>query len=178
MRAIAGSLLLGVAAAALAPQQKILQAANEPKDQADKAYDAAPAMASNALWSKSLQHVENLIKSSTSDAQSLWDDLSHSASDVFQSMKSSPKPHSRRQDSEWDHLMSGRDLQSVWVENFDGEQEREIDGRLEAYSMRTKKVDPKVLGVDSVKQYSGYLDDDEEDKHLFYCSFLSQSTIG
>ena len=26
-------------------------------------------------------------------------------------------------------------------------------------------------GVDKVKQYSGYLDDDEEDKHLFYCEY-------
>jgi cathepsin A (carboxypeptidase C) len=29
-----------------------------------------------------------------------------------------------------------------------------------------------VLGVDKVKQYSGYLDDEEEDKHLFYCEYL------
>jgi cathepsin A (carboxypeptidase C) len=35
--------------------------------------------------------------------------------------------------------------------------------------MRVKKVDPAALGVDKVKQYSGYLDDEEEDKHLFYC---------
>jgi hypothetical protein len=33
-----------------------------------------------------------------------------------------------------------------------------------------KAVDPSKLGVDpGVKQYSGYLDDNENDKHLFYC---------
>jgi len=31
-----------------------------------------------------------------------------------------------------------------------------------------KKVDPSKLGVDTVKQYSGYLDDEKNDKHLFY----------
>lgn len=172
MRVIAGSLFLGVAAAAIAPQQKILQAADELRGHADEAYDAVSEKTSKVPWTESLHHIEDLLKSSTADARSLWDDVSHSASEVFDSLKSSPKPHSRRHDSEWDHITSGRDIQNVWVENANGEQEREVDGRLEAYSMRTKKVDPKLLGVDSVKQYSGYLDDDEEDKHLFYCKLL------
>jgi cathepsin A (carboxypeptidase C) len=59
---------------------------------------------------------------------------------------------------------------SVWVENSKtGEKEREIDGKLDTYDLRVKKVDPSKLGVDTVKQYSGYLDDDANDKHLFYC---------
>ena len=62
------------------------------------------------------------------------------------------------------------DIQSVWVENENGDKERELDGKLEAFDLRTKKVDPASLGVDpGVKQYSGYLDDNENDKHLFYC---------
>jgi cathepsin A (carboxypeptidase C) len=61
-------------------------------------------------------------------------------------------------------------VQSVWVTGAGGTKEREIDGKLEAYDLRVKKVDPSVLGVDpDVKQYSGYLDDNENDKHLFYC---------
>jgi cathepsin A (carboxypeptidase C) len=61
---------------------------------------------------------------------------------------------------------------SVWVENANGQKERAIDGKLEQYNLRTKKVDPSKLGVDTVKQYSGYLDDEKNDKHLFYCKFL------
>lgn len=81
-----------------------------------------------------------------------------------------PKKHSRRPDTHWDHIIKGADVQSVWVENEDGEKERELDGKLEAFDLRTKKVDPALLGVDpGVKQYSGYLDDDKNDKHLFYC---------
>ena len=87
---------------------------------------------------------------------------------------STPKKHTRRPNSHWDHIVKGADIQSVWVENSKGEKEREIDGKLEDYSLRAKKVDPSGLGVDpGVKQYSGYLDDDENDKHLFYC-MLSQ----
>ena len=79
------------------------------------------------------------------------------------------KPH-RKPDSHWDYVMKGADVQSVWVENEKGEKEREIDGKLEDFTLRAKKVDPSVLGVDpDVKQFSGYLDDDENDKHLFYC---------
>lgn len=50
--------------------------------------------------------------------------------------------------------------------------ERAIDGKLEAYNLRAKRVDPSKLGVDTVKQYSGYLDDEKNDKHLFYCRIL------
>jgi L-rhamnose mutarotase len=35
----------------------------------------------------------------------------------------------------------------------------------------------RALGIDpGVKQYSGYLDDDENDKHLFYCEF--ETSVG
>lgn len=37
------------------------------------------------------------------------------------------------------------------------------------YKLRGKTVDPSVLGVDAVQQYAGYLDDNDKNKHLFYC---------
>ncbi|KAK6542396.1 hypothetical protein TWF694_006351 [Orbilia ellipsospora] len=44
------------------------------------------------------------------------------------------------------------------------------------YSMRGRVVDPSSTGVDpGVKQYSGYLDDDKNDKHLFFWFFESRS---
>ena len=36
------------------------------------------------------------------------------------------------------------------------------------YSMRVKESLPEILGLDTVKQYTGYLDIDSLDKHLFY----------
>ena len=106
------------------------------------------------------------------EQKAIWDEISMLYPEQMKAatQKTSPKKHTRRPSSYWDHITSGADIQSVWVENAEGVREREIDGKLEDYSLRTKKVDPSALGVDpGVKQYSGYLDDDKEDKHLFYC---------
>lgn len=89
---------------------------------------------------------------------------------------SPPKKHSRRLDSYWDSITKGADVQSVWIETADGEKERDVDGKLEAYNLRSKRIDPSSLGVDpGVVQYSGYLDDNQNDKHLFYCLSMPSS---
>lgn len=76
-------------------------------------------------------------------------------------------------EDEWGFKLT--QIRSVWVENAQGEKERAIDGKLEHYNLRAKKVDPSKLGVDKVKQYSGYLDDEANDKHLFYWFFESRN---
>lgn len=106
------------------------------------------------------------------EERAIWDEVAMIyPEDMSSAMKPMPrKKHNRRPDDYWTHITSGAEVQSVWVESTKGGKEREVDGRLENYNLRTKKVDPSALGVDpDVKQYSGYLDDEEEDKHLFYC---------
>lgn len=48
---------------------------------------------------------------------------------------------------------------------------------VENYQLRVNKVkDPKILGIDPhVKQYTGYLDVEDEDKHFFYWFFESRN---
>ena len=102
----------------------------------------------------------------------VWDEITAMYPEAMEKATSMPRPkkHTRRPDSHWDHITKGADVQSLWVENESGGKEREIDGELEAYNLRTRKVDPSILGIDpGIKQYSGYLDDEENDKHLFYC---------
>ncbi|KAK7941213.1 uncharacterized protein PG986_013600 [Apiospora aurea] len=113
------------------------------------------------------------------EAKGLWDELSllvpgfmDKAQDMIAQQK--PKPHKRKPDSEWDHVVKGAEIQSMWVDR-DGVNQRKIDGSLETYNLRAKKVDPSSLGVDKVKQYSGYLDDEANDKHLFYWFFESRN---
>ena len=157
MKVAASALLIGAASAAFQPQQQVFK---------------APKPASDA-WSKPLHSLEESLKSLTAEARAVWDEVAMMFPDSFDkaSLFSMPKPHSRKPDSEWDHIVKGADLQSVWVTNAKGEKEREIDGKLEPYNLRVKKVDPSTLGVDNVTQYSGYLDDEDNDKHLFYCKF-------
>lgn len=164
MKVATSALLVGAASAAVAPQQQILKLPEQLKESFN-----------TESWTKPLQNLEESLKSLTGEARRVWDEVALMFPDSFDqaSFFSSPKPHTRRPDSEWDHVVKGADIQSVWVENAKGEKERRIDGKLENYNLRAKKVDPGSLGVDKVKQYSGYLDDEEEDKHLFYCEYPS-----
>lgn len=160
MRVLTSSLLAGAASAAIAPQQYVLQ---------------QPKSIVNA-WSKPLHDLHESFNSMTSEARAIWDEVAMMFPEAMDkaSFFSTPKKHTRRPDSQWDHIVKGADIQSIWVENKMGEKEREVDGKLEDYSLRAKKVDPSALGVDpGVKQYSGYLDDDKNDKHLFYCEYLN-----
>lgn len=43
------------------------------------------------------------------------------------------------------------------------------------HKLRVKKTNPAKLGVDHTKQYSGYLDVEDEDKHFFYWFFESRN---
>jgi cathepsin A (carboxypeptidase C) len=161
MKVAASALLVGAASAAIAPQQQILKVPEQLKE------------LNTESWTKPLENLEESLKSLTGEARRIWDEVALMFPESFDksSFFSSPKPHARKPDHEWDHVVKGADVQSVWVENAQGDKEREIDGKLENYNLRVKKVDPSSLGVDKVKQYSGYLDDEEEDKHLFYCEY-------
>lgn len=167
MKVAASALLVGAATAAVAPQQHVFKLPEQLKE------------LNTESWTKPLQNLEESLKSLTGEARRIWDEVALMFPESFEkaSFFSSPKPHTRKPDHEWDHVVKGADVQSVWVENAKGEKEREIDGKLENYNLRVKKVDPSSLGVDKVKQYSGYLDDEEEDKHLFYCEYLDDHPI-
>ncbi|PBP22713.1 putative carboxypeptidase Y [Diplocarpon rosae] len=171
MKLLASSVLLGAASAAISSQQEILKNPLEGQNPSQEA-----AQPSNA-WLKSLGHLAESMKDMTAEVKAAWDEVAMYFPEEMEkaSLFSTPKPHTKKPDSTWDFVVKGADVQSVWVENANGEKEREIDGKLESYTLRAKHVDPSKLGVDKVKQYSGYLDDDENDKHLFYWFFESRN---
>ncbi|KAH6888705.1 Alpha/Beta hydrolase protein [Thelonectria olida] len=169
MRLSTSALVLGAASSAVGLQeQKVLgpDAGSKPIVDLNNA----------AEWTRPL---EKLFGEFTSDAKAVWDEVSTLVPDAVKAFKEQaagtvPKAHTRRPDSHWDHVVKGADVQSVWV-NKNGEPHREVGGKLDNYNLRAKKVDPAKLGVDDTKQYSGYLDDEEEDKHLFYWFFESRN---
>ncbi|KIX07606.1 uncharacterized protein Z518_02259 [Rhinocladiella mackenziei CBS 650.93] len=166
MKAFSTALLAGVASAAIAPQQQPLQL---PK--------SFPSEAKNVLDNQ-LHHLKDALKGLTVEAAAIWDEVAALYPEDMSraSFFSTPKKHTRRPDHEWDHIVRGADIQKVWIQNADGEQERRLDGKLDTYDLRVQSVDPSSLGVDPhVKQYSGYLDDNENDKHLFYWFFESRN---
>jgi cathepsin A (carboxypeptidase C) len=163
MKLLASSFLLGATSAAIAPQQQILTnsfGANIPLNGALE-----------STWSKAKHLFSESLSGLTAEAKAAWDEVAlHFPEDMEKAFAfPSPKRSHRRPDSTWDYVVKGADIQSVWVENAQGEKERELDGKLETYNLRAKRIDPSKLGVDTVKQFSGYLDDEENDKHLFYC---------
>jgi cathepsin A (carboxypeptidase C) len=165
MRLLASSALIGAAAAAMTfeqhrPQQQPLQTVPDKQK------------STPGTWAEPMRGLKEQWNGLTAEVREAWDEVAMLFPEAMAqaSILTPPKKHARRPNSHWDHIVKGADIQSVWIENAKGEQEREIDGKLEDYSMRIKKVDPSSLGVDpDVKQYSGYLDDEQNDKHLFYC---------
>ena len=158
MRFLAASALVLGGAAAWSPLDQVQQVLQNP----DRASQA---------WSKPLNHIQKKLNSLSKEARRAWDEVSLLYPEAMEQVTylSAPKKHTRKPDSHWDHIIRGADVESVWVENEEGVKERDVHGKLAAYDLRTKKVDPGSLGVDKVKQYSGYLDDNDDDKHLFYC---------
>lgn len=49
------------------------------------------------------------------------------------------------------------------------------DARYPAHALRVKETNPEILGLDTVKQYTGYLDVKELQKHFFYWFFESRN---
>lgn len=167
MRLLPATMLVGAATAA-SPFQQVLS-------------KVKPQQAENQggfSFSKPLQQLQDQLQSLSDDARSLWDEVSTSFPEAMghNPLFSLPKKHTRRPDSHWDHIVRGEDVQSVWVTGENGQREREVDGKLSTYDLRVKATDPSSLGVDpGVKQYTGYLDDNENDKHLFYWFFESRN---
>lgn len=62
----------------------------------------------------------------------------------------------RESNSEWESVTKG------------GDHSPEISH----LNLRSQTVDPSSLGVDTVKQYSGYLDNDAGNKHFFFCESI------
>lgn len=116
----------------------------------------------------------------SSEAKATWQEIAMVAPEAMEAFKrtlepTKPRKVTRKPDSHWDHIVKGADLEALTVTDSNGQSRRKIGGKLEQYDLRARNVDPKKLGVDDVKQYAGYLDDNEEDKHLFYWFFESRN---
>ena len=163
---VASALVVGAASAAAARQQQVMK--DTPRHSLKGAIKSAFA---DLAESDANDYFEKL-KAVDANAVEAWDAVASEYPEAMSKVEllSRPKAHTRRPDHHWDVILKGADVQKVRTRNDAGEDEPELDGKLDTYTLRARSVDPGKLGIDpGVKQYSGYLDDDEDDKHLFYC---------
>lgn len=105
----------------------------------------------------------------TSEAITTWNRIAElypeDTISAVQAMLGMAKPKAgvkKRPDSNWDFIVEGDEVVSALGSKIEGHE------KLKGTKLRIKK--PSDLGVDSgVKQYSGYLDVDDDDKHFFFC---------
>lgn len=172
MRFSTSAVLLGAASTAFAVQdQKVLG-----KPSSLSSSDFTLSGLDFDSWSKPLKSLWGDI---SSEAAAAWDEINLLAPEAVQAFKDSLKPAAkprinRKPDSFWSSIAKGSDLAGLRVFDSEGSR-RKISGKLENYSLRSRAVDTVKLGLDKVKQYAGYLDDDEADKHLFYWFFESRN---
>lgn len=155
------SLALGASALYPNPAQQILGASNE----------EVPAFLTEAIEQAkaALGGFEIPL-----DAASVWVEVAKlfpgdtvAALQSLASPKTKAKEKTRRRpDSEWDHIVEGDQMMSAMSGKIDGHE------KLKGTRLRVKK--PNGLGIDEdVKQYSGYLDVDDDDKHFFFCKLIA-----
>ncbi|KXJ97469.1 Alpha/Beta hydrolase protein [Microdochium bolleyi] len=177
MKAATSALLLGASTVLAHQDQHVLGGDNVPAFDFHPHFDTGAANPIVDAVKKPWDAIEKALGEVPTQAKGLWDEMSLLVPGFMEkaaNLISQPKPHTRKPDSHWDRIVKGADIESMWVET-DGVKHRKLEGNLEAYNLRAKKVDPSVLGVDDVKQYTGYLDDEANDKHLFYWFFESRN---
>ncbi|GMM34622.1 carboxypeptidase C [Saccharomycopsis crataegensis] len=95
------------------------------------------------------------LDSLSNDIKITWSEISMKFPSIVSNLQfvSQPKKHSKK--SNWDFQVA--------------------DASHPNHQLRVKKTNAAKLGVDSTKQYSGYLDVEDEDKHFFYWFFESRN---
>lgn len=135
---------------------------------------AASAVAMFPPSAATVKQTLNELKAKHSDipeeASAIWESVAElypeDTLEALQNMNREWKPKKaiKRDDSEWDYIITGEQLETMMATG----EHKKLSGDFKNKKLRIKK--PLDLGIDSVKQYSGYLDVDD-DKHFFFCKF-------
>lgn len=109
---------------------------------------------SNNLLHKAASALNVQVDSLPQDVKSLWAEMTMQFPKVSQMLQFTAPPKQATKKHNWDFHVQSDDLPN--------------------YALRVKNT-PESLGIDKVKQYSGYLDIKDEDKHFFYYFFESRN---
>lgn len=107
------------------------------------------------IFSKIAQYFNEPLESISKDTMNVWFDMFSKFPDTISSMNfKAPPKKSIKNKVTFDFHVS--------------------DAKLPNHKLRVKAT-PEDLGIDTVKQYTGYLDVEDEDKHFFYWFFESRN---
>lgn len=117
------------------------------------------------------EHLHSLGGDFTSEAITAWNKIAElypeDTISAVQAMLGMGKPKAgvtKKPDSHWDFIVQGDEVVSALGSEIEGHE------KLKGTKLRIKK--PNGLGIDAgIKQYSGYLDVDDDEKHFFFCKF-------
>lgn len=115
------------------------------------------------------QFVESIHSSGSPEVISAWEEMVAElgvarAIELAEKYASTQKVQSDRMNNQFKAFSQKQDaFESVTSEKFS------------QYTLRVKKTNPELLGLDSVEQYTGYLDVEELGKHFFYWFFESRN---
>lgn len=124
-------------------------------DQSPLAINNDDYINNNALLNSVAQSQGTPLNSLSDDTFAIWAQLQKDHPELANNdwtFTSKAKPHKKRPHG-WDFHVA--------------------DTALPNHKLRARKHDPSLLGIDKVKQYTGYLDveDDDNDKHFFLLVF-------
>lgn len=107
------------------------------------------------LLAKAADALNTPMSALSDDIKTLWADMYMRFPKAASNLQFWSAPKGFKTKSDWDFRVQNENLPN--------------------FTLRVKKNDPSVLGIDTVKQYSGYLDVTDEDKHFFYYFFESRN---
>ncbi|CUM65067.1 uncharacterized protein PRCAT00002689001 [Priceomyces carsonii] len=121
----------------------------------DKLADKVAATQNNVIGAIS-KYLNEPLEKVPQATKSLWLDMMLQFPEAVSrlSFKSQPKKFTQKSKDAFDYLV--------------------MDAKVPGHQLRVKST-PEDLGIDKVKQYTGYLDVEEEDKHFFYWFFESRN---
>lgn len=119
--------------------------------------------------SKAQAFMADIKKTGSAEVIAAWDDILNElglskAMEMVQKYSSTKKVSSKSMNNEFKAF-------STEPSSFD----KVTSDKFSQYALRVKETNPEILGLDNVKQYTGYLDVEELGKHFFYWFFESRN---